>query len=183
MRIQNHLKLDYLWQIDAKYKLMILPKGVTDYLGLMNQDTLSRIYTINKKDNYGTVTVIITGADSSLQYVVQLLNSKNNLVQEAIVQDSTQMTFVYENIPTDTYVIRVVHDKFPNGRWDVGSYDKNRQAELTTTTKPINLKPGWENKMELNLKPVPLENTQPKGRSRQEVSEEEEEVIEEKRKK
>ena len=183
IKVQNHLKLDYLWQIDAKYKLMILPKGVTDYLGLMNQDTLSRIYTINKKDNYGTVTVIITGADSSLQYVVQLLNSKNNLVQEAIVQDSTQMTFVYENIPTDTYVIRVVHDKFPNGRWDVGSYDKNRQAELTTTTKPINLKPGWENKMELNLKPVPLENTQPKGRSRQEVSEEEEEVIEEKRKK
>ena len=182
IKVQNHLELAYLWKIDAKYKLMILPEGVTDYLGLMNQDTLSRIYTINKKDNYGTVTVVVTGADSSLQYVVQLLDSKNNLVQENIVQDSTQITFVYENIPTDTYMIRVVHDKLPNGRWDVGSYDKNRQAELTTTTKPINLKPGWENKMELNLKPVPLGKAPSKGRSREEISEEEE-VIDKKRKK
>jgi hypothetical protein len=184
IKVQNYLELDYLWQIDAKYKLMILPKGVTDYLGLMNQDTLSRIYTINKKDNYGTVTALITGADSSLQYVVQLLNSKNDLVQEAIVQDSTQMTFVYENIPTDTYVIRVVHDKFPNGRWDVGSYDKNRQAELTTTTKPINLKPGWENKMELNLKPITLEKPQSQGGGKGSISDEEEgDVIDRKRKK
>jgi hypothetical protein len=181
--IQNHLELAYLWKIDAKYKLMILPEGVIDYLGLMNQDTLSRIYTINKKDNYGTVTVVISGADSSLQYVVQLLDSKNNLVQENIVQDSTQMTFVYENIPTNTYLVRVVHDELPNGRWDVGSYDQNRQAELTTTTKPINLKPGWENKMELNLNPAPLGRTSSKGSDRQEVSEEEEEMIDEKRKK
>lgn len=181
--IQNHLELAYLWKIDAKYKLMILPEGVIDYLGLMNQDTLSRIYTINKKDNYGTVTVVISGADSSLQYVVQLLDSKNNLVQENIVQDSTQITFVYENIPTNTYLVRVVHDELPNGRWDVGSYDQNRQAELTTTTKPINLKPGWENKMELNLNPAPLGRTSSKGSDRQEVSEEEEEMIDEKRKK
>jgi hypothetical protein len=181
--IQNHLELAYLWKIDAKYKLMILPEGVIDYLGLMNQDTLSRIYTINKKDNYGTVTVVISGADSSLQYVVQLLDSKNNLAQENIVQDSTQITFVYENIPTNTYLVRVVHDELPNGRWDVGSYDQNRQAELTTTTKPINLKPGWENKMELNLNPAPLGRTSSKGSDRQEVSEEEEEMIDEKRKK
>lgn len=183
--VQNHLELAYLWKIDARYKLMILPEGVTDYLGLTNQDTLSRIYTINKKDNYGTVTVVITGADSSLQYVVQLLDSKNDLIQENIVQDSSQITFVYENIPTNTYIVRVVHDELPNGRWDVGSYDKNRQAELTTTTKPINLKPGWENKMELNLKPVPLGNAPSQRGDRQEDSEpsEEEEVIDKKRRK
>jgi hypothetical protein len=153
IKVQNNLALTYPWEAAARYKLVILPNGVTDYLGLMNQDTLSRIYAIDKVDNYGTVTVVITEADSSLQYVVQLLDSKNNLIEEAIVQDSTQMTFVYKNIPTNTYVVRVVHDEFPNGRWDVGSYDKNRQAELTTTTKLIKLKPGWENKMELSLNP------------------------------
>jgi hypothetical protein len=173
IRIKNHLELAYNWQIEAKYKVMILPNGVTDYLGLTNQDTLSRIYVINKEDNYGTVTAVITGADSSLQYVVQLLDSKKSLVQENIFQDSTQMTLVYENIPTNTYTIRVVHDRLPNGRWDVGSYDKNRQAELTTTTKPINLKPGWENRMELDLNPATAKETE------NEVREQEVEVPEE----
>ena len=160
--IQNYLELAYDWQQGTRYKLMILPNGVTDYLGLMNPDTLSRIYSINKEDNYGTVTVVVTEADSSLQYVVQLLDAKSNLIQEAIVQDSTQMTFVYKNIPTNTYIVRVVHDKFPNGRWDVGSYDKNRQAEITTTTKPIKLEPGWENRMELSLAPLAPERSSAK---------------------
>jgi hypothetical protein len=182
IQILNDLELVYTWEMTARYKLMILPKGVTDHWGLMNQDTLSRIYTINKEDNYGTVTAIVTDADSSLQYVVQLLNSKNILVEEAIVRDSTHMTFVYENIPTDTYTIRVIHDALPNGRWDAGNYDERRQAELTTTTKPINLKPGWENKMELSLKPVVLNTAKSKGRGEEELSEKEE-IIDEKSKK
>lgn len=155
-KVRNSVELTYTWQVEAQYKLMILPNGVRDYLGLENPDTLSRIYTINKKDQYGSVTAIIKNADSTLQYVVQLLDSKGSLLDEKIVKDSTQMTFVYENIPTDTYTIRVVHDKLANGRWDVGSYENNRQAEQTTSTKPINLKPGWENMMELDLKPVVL---------------------------
>lgn len=174
VEVQNYLELAYEWQIEARYKLVILPDGVSDYLGLKNQDTLSRVYKINNKDSYGTVTAVVIGADSSLQYVVQLLNSKGNLVEEAIVQDSTQMTFVYENIPTDTYTIRVIKDEFPNGRWDVGSYDENRQAELTTTTKPINLKPGWENKMELDLNPVILEGASSKKKSKNKLLIEEE---------
>lgn len=179
INVKNYLELVDAWEIEARYKVMILPNGVTDYWGLMNQDTLSRVYTINKKDNYGTVTAIIIDADSSLQYVVQLLNSKGFVVEETIVRDSTQMTFVYKNIPTDTYTVRVVHDELPNGRWDVGSYDNNRQAELTTTTKPINLKPGWENKMELSLKPVVLGSGSSKGRGEEDTSEEEEPPLEE----
>lgn len=190
VEIQNDLKLAYTWEVEARYKVMILPNGVKDYWGLMNQDTLSRIYSINKKDDYGTVTAIITDADSSLQYVLQLLNSKGNLVQESIVKDSSQITFVYENIPTNTYTIRVIHDELANGRWDVGSYDNNRQAELTTTTKPINLKPGWENKMELSLNPTKASAPSSKGRGKggrvedsEEDSGKEEELINKKGKK
>ncbi|WP_052598163.1 Ig-like domain-containing domain [Aureispira sp. CCB-QB1] len=178
--IQQHLELEYQWQIGARYKLMILPEGVTDYLGLMNQDTLSRIYTINPEDKYGSVTAVIKNADSTLQYVVQLLDSKGNLVQEAIVKDSTQMTFIYKNIPTDTYTIRVIHDALPNGRWDVGSYEENRQAELTTSTKPINLNPGWENMMELDLTPVELSRDSQSKRKKGFSEEVEDDTIDEK---
>lgn len=173
LNVRNYVELAYNWQIEAQYKLMILPNGVTDYLGLVNQDTLSRIYTINTKDQYGSVTAIIKNADSTLQYVVQLLDSKGKLFNEKIVKDSTQMTFVYENIPTNTYTIRVVRDKLANGRWDVGSYANNRQAEQTTSSKPINLKPGWENMMELDLKPVMLTTQSRTGRGASESEEQE----------
>lgn len=178
INIQNYLELMYNWKVDARYQLIVLPNGVTDHLGLSNQDTLSRIYTINKEDNYGTVTALIIGADSSLQYVVQLLDSKGKLIQENIIRDSTQITLVYKSIPTDTYTIRVVHDELPNGRWDVGSYDENRQAELTTTTKPINLKPGWENKMELDLKPVVFDDTKVRKKGKGKATLEEQEGME-----
>ncbi len=180
--IQNYLKLAYVWQVDARYKIMVLPNAVTDYLGLMNQDTLSRIYAINKKEDYGTVTLVISGADSSLQYVVQLLDSKKNLVQEVVVKDSTQMTFVYENIPTNAYTVRVIHDELPNGRWDVGSYDNNRQAELTTTTKTINLKPGWENSMELDLNPAASKGAKSEGEEKKGITKEEEPINKKKKK-
>lgn len=163
VNIRNHLDLAYAWKVGARYQLMILPDGVSDYLGLTNQDTLSRIYSINKEGDYGSVTVVIKSTDSTLQYVVQLLDAKGALVQENIVNDSSQITFVYKNIPTNTYTVRLIHDKLPNGRWDVGSYENNRQAELTTSTKPIKLSPGWENKMELDLNPTSPDANRAKG--------------------
>ncbi|BDS14242.1 Ig-like domain-containing protein [Aureispira anguillae] len=161
--LNEKLQLFYDWEPNARYQLMLLPNGVTDFFNFSNVDTLTRIYTINKKENYGTVTAIIKGGDSTKQYVVQLIDSKENVLEETIIQDSTQMTILYENIKTDTYTIRVIHDEVPNGWWDVGNYDEGRQAEQTTSSKPIGLNPGWENMMELNLKPTGIRTKAEKG--------------------
>lgn len=154
--ITSQLLVQSEWEKGAKYLLMFLPNSVTDYWGYTNPDTLLRVYSIEQQDSYGSITTIINNTDSSMQYVLQLLNAKGVVVQENIFKDSTQIQLVYSNLRTDNYTIRVVHDEYPNGRWDVGDYDTKRQAEKTTTSKVIALKPGWENTMEIDLEEVSM---------------------------
>jgi len=157
---KSQLQIEYDWEEKQRYKILLLPNTVTDFFGLSNVDTLSRVYAIKSIGEYGSVTAIIKGADSTKQYLVELVNSKEEIIHQTVVRDSTEMQLVYENIKTDNYTIRIVHDELPNGRWDVGSYEENRQAEKTTNSKVITLKPGWENSMEMDLNSAPLQAPQ-----------------------
>jgi hypothetical protein len=154
---KSQVQIEYDWEEKQRYKILLLPNTVTDFFGRSNIDTLSRVYVINSIGEYGSVTAIIKGADSTKQYLVELVNSKSEIIQQNVVRDSTEMQFVYENIKTDNYTIRIVHDELPNGRWDVGSYEENRQAEKTTNSRVITLKSGWENSMEINLNSAPIQ--------------------------
>lgn len=151
LSIDPPLQLTYNWEESARYKLMVLPRGLSDFFGLKNTDTLSRVYVINKKEDYGNITALVKNAVPSQQYVVQLVDAKERVLQEDIMKDSTQMTFVYKNMEKGTYTIRIIHDDLANGEWDVGDYDKGRQSEQITNSKPIGLNSGWENTMEVDL--------------------------------
>lgn len=135
-----------------RYQLTILPRGIKDFWGRTNGDTLSRIYVINSIEQYGSITSVITGADSSKKYIVELVNQEKKVVSHRLVQDSSQITFNDYYLPIGGYLIRVSTDLNDNQRWDVGNYDKKQQPEPRYISKLIQLKAGWENTMKLDLK-------------------------------
>lgn len=142
---------------DKRYQLTILPHGITDFWGRTNGDTLSRIYTINPTDEYGSITGIVVGADSSQQYIVELVDKDNKTISRFVVQDSSTIRWQEYYRPTGAYTIRVSKDVNRNGRWDVGNYDTKQQPEPRYISSVIQLKAGWENSMELDLnKKVPV---------------------------
>jgi hypothetical protein len=136
---------------DKRYQLTILPNGITDFWGRTNRDTLSRIYTINPIDQYGSITGIVVGADSSQQYIVELVDKDNKAISRFLVQDSSTIRWQEYYRPTGAYTIRVSKDLNKNGRWDVGDYDAKQQPEPRYISSVIQLKAGWENSMELDL--------------------------------
>lgn len=144
----------YVW-VDStpnkNYQLTILPNAVQDFWGRNNGDTLSRIYTINSTQEYGNITAIVLGADSSLQYLVELVNKDQKVIRREWVQDSSSIVLKDYYLPTGPYTIRVSTDLNQNRRWDVGNYDKKQQPEPRYVSKVIQLKAGWENTMELDL--------------------------------
>lgn len=148
---KTKISIESNWKENARYRLTLLPDAITDLMGYNNTDTLLRVYMMDSTSSYGTITAIVTNADSLMQYVVQLVNGKEQVVQEHIFKDSTQITQTYPNLKTDNYTLRIIHDAYANGRWDVGNYKEKRQAEKTTTSKVMALKPGWENTMEVDL--------------------------------
>ncbi|MDC0231146.1 Ig-like domain-containing protein [Aureispira] len=151
LNVASQLNIFYKWQQKGRYKIMMLPGALTDLYGLKNKDTLAAIYYMNKTEEYGNITAKVVHVDSTMQYIVQLLNSTGGIVQEYIVKDSTQINLSYENIKTGTYSIKVIHDLSQNLRWDPGAYAKTRQPEKITISKPITLKPGWENFITIDL--------------------------------
>ncbi len=136
---------------NQRYRLTILPKGIRDFWERSNYDTLSRIYTINSTEEYGSITTIIKGADSTQQYVVELVNDKNSVVKRRLVQDSSTITLLDYYLPTGPYTIRVSTDLNRNKRWDVGDYENKQQPEPRYISNTIQLKAGWENAMEIDL--------------------------------
>ena len=151
----------------ARYQLRLLPGAVTDFFGRKNVDTLSRIYQINSMEEYGSLTLRLVEADSTQQYIIELVDGKKQVRRVDVRRDSSQHTLVYPYLPKGSYTIRLSTDLNRNGRWDVGNYSEKRQPEPRTIGTPNPLQSGWNNELELNLNPkakTPSGKTGKKGK-------------------
>lgn len=140
------------------YKVVCLPGALENIWGQKNVDTLSMIFLVRPKTDYGYLTGTIKGVKAAEHYLIQLVKDNKTVIDERLITDSTQIKITYPRLLPANYTIRVVIDQNANGRWDVGSYDELRQAETTVSSKPIGLKAGWENEMEVLLNPTKKNN-------------------------
>lgn len=91
-------------------------------------------------------TAIIEAEVKTIEhFVLQLMNRTGNIVSE--VKD--QKKHAFENLPPDTYLLRIVVDKNNNGKWDPGNYKEKTEPEQIIYyrnpkgIKEISLKPNW----------------------------------------
>ncbi|MDX5479102.1 MAG: hypothetical protein LPJ98_11665, partial [Cyclobacteriaceae bacterium] len=71
-----------------------------------------------------------------LPIIVQILNSKEELIAEQYITDSNQAVFTY--IEAGTYNIRAILDLNKNGRWDTSNMKEGRHAEPVYYLENIN---------------------------------------------
>ena len=125
----------------VSYKVTVLPKAATDFLGNQNKDTLTTTFKMVKNDTYGTLNIKVKGVDKP--YFVELLNSQNKLVRKS--KTTTNDTLVFKYLSPKKYTVRIVFDDNQNNKWDTGDYLKHRQAEKTIDfTQPIDVRANWE---------------------------------------
>ncbi|MBW6479844.1 MAG: Ig-like domain-containing protein [Bacteroidales bacterium] len=62
-----------------------------------------------------------------MQYILQLLNEKWEVVAEKIITENKIYNF--EHLPASTFRLRLVHDRNRNGKWDTGNYLDGVQPE------------------------------------------------------
>ncbi len=77
-----------------------------------------------KEEAYGTIRGQVTGADTVKHVIVQLLDTKGE-----IVQTSYQKKYNFIRIQPGEYTLRAIVDINGNGRWDTGIYKQKRQPE------------------------------------------------------
>ena len=78
-----------------------------------------------------------------MQYILQLLNDKWDVVSEKIITENKIYNF--EHLPASTFRLRLVHDRNLNGKWDTGNYLDGVQPEkVSVYPEKVQSRLNWE---------------------------------------
>jgi hypothetical protein len=129
---------------DAESHVMVrFPDSVFfGYSGRTN-DTTQLIFSIPALDQYGNLFVDITVPDEGRNFIVQLLDDKEKVLDERNVSSSGLLDYLY--LLPGQYMLKLIDDRNRNGRWDTGDYLKKQQAErVFYFQKMIEIRANWD---------------------------------------
>lgn len=134
--------IKHRWKQAARYELSFADEALTDIYGDKNKESTKR-FMIDKPENYGTLTLKVTVPDTARSYIVQIYDSKKNLMRTDVITKNTSL--VYKNYFTGKYQIKVTYDTNKNGKGDSGNVKNKTYPEKTWyNPKEITLRPNWE---------------------------------------
>ncbi len=106
-------------------------------------DSLRISFKTNGSEDFGNVLIDFIAKDSTCQYIIQLIDEKNKVVEEKIIKGSYKIRFV--NIRPGNYTLKAIADRNKNNIWDTGNYLLKIQPENTFLfPSKINVKANWD---------------------------------------
>lgn len=137
------LTLRYPWKEDASYAVEIMPGGVKDLYGLVN-DTLLLAYRAQARKNFSILKLTVDSLDAKQAYVIQLIQGEAEVVATFKVENTATFKQEIKALPPGDYFLQIITDVNRNGRWDTGNYDAKRQPEPISRRKLEPLRANWE---------------------------------------
>jgi hypothetical protein len=148
---KQQIDIDFPWEADTDYKLLIPQKSILDSLGnfLIKADTIR--FKTKPESSYGTAILRISGFQQFEHPVLLLMQDQKIKFSYPITQNLLRIDL----IPPGDYQLKLLSDANQNGRWDTGQFmGKKLQPELVRNLKLIlNIRSNWDNEMNLILKP------------------------------
>ena len=106
------------WEPEKEYQLSIDSMAFKGVYGL-HTNKVKQTMKVKKLDEYGTILLNITGADSTA--VVELLDGSGKVLRQQRITPQNTADFYYLN-PGTKFYIRLFNDRNGNGVWDTGKY-------------------------------------------------------------
>jgi uncharacterized protein (DUF2141 family) len=140
---KRKIQIHFPWKESSTYMLSF-PKGTfTDIFGLTNDTTLNFSNKIKSSKDYGNLKLKFKTPSSGSNYILQLMNDKDDIFQQNIVQGDTTITYSF--LDPSKYKIKLIYDSNNNGKWDTGNYFQHLQPEKVTYCKEIfNVRANWD---------------------------------------
>ena len=138
---ENKLSVVFEKKPVQSYTVSFLPEAFSDIYAFKNDSLKYRVKTIEIED-YGRITLTVDNPNSK-NYIVELLNSKLELVQRDFITSST--TIVYDLLEPKEYLIRAIEDRNKNNVWDTGNYLEKVLPEkiIYFTNEDLTLRPNY----------------------------------------
>ena len=160
----RRFRIDADWRPDTEYSLEIDSAAFEDIYGLVSGPYKQGI-KVKSLDDYGTLTLNLSGVTDTLPLRVQLLNSQGNRLKEVVAKGSTAH---FDYITPGKYYISAFIDLNGNGLWDTGDYDQDLQAEpVYYYTREIECKAKWDITQSWNLTGTPRYLQKPQAITKQ----------------
>ena len=136
------LILKHRWRQATRYELQLSDDALTDIYGTKNKESNKR-FTVDKPENYGTLTLKVTVPDTSKSYIIEIQDDKKVTLQTNIITKNGSL--IYRNFFTGKYIIKVTYDRNKNGKADSGNVRTKQYAEKAWfSDKELTLRPNWE---------------------------------------
>ncbi len=146
----------YRWVPKRAYEIRFAPGAITGQFNSKNKE-FRKTFELASADDYGTLQVNVTVPEPGKNYVVQVTNEQNAVINQLSVGRDTTLTF--RNYKAGKYFLRVVYDTNKNGLWDTGIVAKGLQPErMYNEPKELSIRANWERKEAIV---IPNENAIP----------------------
>jgi len=130
--------LPYTFEPDSSYRFYIDSLAVTSVYGIHN-DSTGLSFKVKALEDYANLKVNVNVQDHAF---VELLNNQDLMVRRLQVKNGS---VDFENVPPQTYYLRLVLDTNDNGEWDTGNYLQHKQPEeVYYYPKRLKLRKNWD---------------------------------------
>lgn len=142
------------WLSERQYRLWIPTDALADITGEGN-DSLMLNFTVADVAKFATLRLDVKPRMQGVQYIIQLLDERNNVQREFPHIGEGVHTINY--VPTGDLRLRIIEDENGNGRWDSGNLVERRQSERAELYKNeqeeelFTMKAGWEFEFSLDM--------------------------------
>lgn len=142
------------WEPKKEYQLSIDSMAFKGVYGL-HTNKVKQTMKVKKLNEYGTILLNITGADSTA--VVELLDGSGKVLRQQRITPQNTADFYYLN-PGTKFYIRLFNDRNGNGVWDTGKYSEHLQPEeVYYFPKVWEMKANFDFEENWNINAVPVE--------------------------
>jgi hypothetical protein len=140
--IKRKLRIFYKWKEDRPYRLIIPDSIFTSINGYPNDSLIFPFRSYSLRD-FGSIQMTISIKDPSSNYLIQLLDEKENILEQQIIYSSGKVKFDY--LFPGKYKIKAIYDRNRNGKWDTGKFSRKIQPEkVQYYLKTIEVRANWD---------------------------------------
>lgn len=135
---------------NKNYRFIIPTATFIDFFGLKN-DSINIDFNTREEKYYGSLKLKLNAAvKASGNYIVQLLDEKENIIKENFVRGDE--TIQYQYLHPKNYILKVIYDNNSNQKWDAGNlFQKIQPERVTYYTSPITIRSNWDMDLEWKL--------------------------------
>jgi hypothetical protein len=141
--LKRKVVVSHKWTEDKPYKI-IIPDSVFFGIQGHSHDTVFMNFRTKSEKDFGNLIVSMNMEKRPGQYIVQLLNEKENLVyEEHVITGSGKVRFDF--MTPGKYKLKAISDRNRNSHWDTGNYRlKIQPEEVIYYFKTVEIRANWD---------------------------------------